>query len=80
MGHADYAKRGDYNAICDICGFKYKASELKLDWKNAFSCPECWEPRHPQDFLRGVPDKQFVPIARPEGPDVNIGDITPDDL
>lgn len=29
----------------------------------------CWEPRHPQDFVRGVKDKQTPPWVRPEPPD-----------
>ena len=29
-------------------------------------CKECWEPRHPQDFLRGVPDDPSVPWTRPD--------------
>lgn len=29
----------------------------------------CWEPRHPQDFVRGVKDKQTPPWVRPEGAD-----------
>lgn len=66
MGHADYLKLGDWNAICDRCGFKFKASELKETWDNLQVCKECWEPRHPQDFLRGMPDDPSVPWSRPD--------------
>ena len=65
-GHADYLKRGDWNAICDVCGFKYKASELKRRWDNLYVCDVDWEPRHPQDFLKGKRDKQNTPWSRPE--------------
>ena len=39
--------RGDWNAICDRCGFKFKASELKKTWDNLYVCdcsviPEAW--------------------------------------
>ena len=59
--------KGDYNAICDRCGYKFKASEMKRTWDNLFVCVYgCWEPRHPQDFVKGKADKQVVPIARAE--------------
>lgn len=40
-------------------------------------CPNDWEARHPQDFLRAVPDHQAVPWARPETPDVFTGPACP---
>jgi hypothetical protein len=30
----------------------------------------CWEPRHPQDFVKARVDHQTVPWARPEPDDV----------
>ena len=68
-------KLGDWNAICDRCGFKYKASDLKEEWTGNMVCKECWEPRHPQDFLRGIPDDQSVPWSRPEQADAGGTDI-----
>ena len=66
-----YYKKGDWNVICDRCGFKRKASECRMQWNNLFVCyPECYEERNAQDFLRGFPDHQSVPIARPEQTDV----------
>jgi hypothetical protein len=78
MGHADYLKLGDSNAICDTCGFKYKHSELKEDWRGLMLCDKCWEPRHPQEFLRGVPDNPMQEKPRPDpnpifsGPNVTV--------
>jgi len=66
MGRADYLKLGDWNAICDRCGFKYKASQLKAEWTGLRVCSQCWERRHPQDYVRGVYDKQAPPWTRPE--------------
>ncbi len=82
MGRADYWKHGDHNAICDTCGFKFKASELKKTWDNMYVCSKDFEPRHPQDFVRGKKDDQSVPWSRPEGDNVfsNPGDVTKDDL
>jgi hypothetical protein len=60
---------GDWNAICDLCGFKFKASELKKRWDGMMVCSEDFEQRHPQDFLKARRDKQAVPWTRPEGQD-----------
>lgn len=65
---------GDPPAICDRCGFKYHLSQLRKEWTGFMVCHgpgtnDCWEPRHPQEFVRGVRDRQHVPNARPEPPD-----------
>jgi len=57
---------GDWNAICDQCGFKFKASELRKRWDGFMVCEPDWEPRHPQDFVRAVKDEQKVPWTRSE--------------
>lgn len=77
MGHADYWKSGDYNALCDVCGFKFKASELKKRWDGVMVCEADWEPRQPQDFVRGVKDQRALPFTRPEPADtfVDPGDV-----
>lgn len=62
----NYYKSGDWNAICDRCGFKFKASELKLEWTGLRVCEKDFELRHPQDFLRARVDKISVPWTRPE--------------
>ena len=57
--------RGNWNVICDFCGRKRKASECRMTWDNFFVCADtCWQPRHPQDFVRGVADDQTVPVVR----------------
>lgn len=66
-----YYKKGDWNVICDQCGFKRKASECRMQWNNLFVCADtCWEARNAQDFLRGFPDHQSVPVSRPPQTDV----------
>jgi len=73
MGRADYYKPNDYNAICDRCGFKFKASDLKKEWTGWMVCDSCWEPRHPQEFLRGKEDNSNVPWSRPDSnADTNV--------
>lgn len=56
---------GSWNAVCDECGLVFKAGELTLRWDGAMVDVRCWEPRQPQDFVRGVPDRQNTPWARP---------------
>lgn len=72
MGRADFFDPGGHNAICDVCGFKYKAKHLKKRWDGFYVCSKDWEPRHPQDFIRGIKDDQHVPWTRPEATDVFI--------
>lgn len=81
MGKRDYFAHGDYNVICDLCGQKYKASECKLQWNNYLACPDCFEIRNPQDFVKGVRDNMQVPLARPDQ-SVNFitTPVTPEDL
>lgn len=75
MGHADYYKSGTYNGICDRCGKKYKFTQLKLEWDGLYVCDYCWEPRQPQDYVKGVRDNMAVPVSRPQGGNLFIDDI-----
>ena len=77
FGRADYWAPGDYNAICDRCGRKFKASELQRTWDGFMVCPRDWEPRHPQDFVRGLPDPVPVPWSRSPGTPTYVIFCTP---
>lgn len=57
---------GDWNAVCRRCGAQKKASTLRRQWQGYYVCPEHWEPRHPQDFVRAVPDNPGVPWSQPD--------------
>lgn len=79
-------KHGAWNAVCDRCGMEYKSTQLRLEWNGLRTCcgPStngCWEPRHPQEFVRGKKDKQTPEWTRPEAEDVFItpGPINVDD-
>lgn len=65
-------KWGDWNAICDVCGFKYKASQMYKRWDGLMVCKEDWETRHPQDLIKIPKDIQSTPWSRPEPADVFI--------
>ena len=66
---------GDFYRNCDVCGFRYRASETRLRWDNQMVCAEDWEPQHPQDFVRGRKDNQTVPYPRPEPTMTFIGTL-----
>lgn len=73
----DDFKHGQWAVACDRCGFKYKSKSIKLEWTGLRVCDgpatnNCWEPRHPQEFVRGRKDKQTPPWTRPEQPDVFV--------
>jgi hypothetical protein len=63
-GPKDYRIPWGHNAVCDVCGFKFKGHELRKRWDNLMCCPADWEQRHPQDFVRGIIDKQVPPYIR----------------
>lgn len=68
--------------ICMRCGFDYALSQLRKEWTGFFVCDGCYDRRHPQDFVRGVADRQAVRNPSPEPADVfvDVGVVTPDDL
>lgn len=72
---------GDWNVIDDLAGFKMKYSETFKRWDGMLGPGWSEEQRHPQDFLRSVPDDTSVPDARPDWtPTERSTEITGDDL
>lgn len=71
-GPSDRAVLGDNNAICQICGRKYKASQLRKRWDGFLACKDDWHPRQPQDFVRGVKENQLAPIISAETADTFV--------
>lgn len=63
---------GKWRAVCDRCGREGLNTELRLEWNGLRTCRDCWEPRHPQDKLRGRKDKQAPPWTRPEPPEIDV--------
>lgn len=56
-------------ALCDRCGQQYQYLELKQEWNGLFTCPECFEPKHPQlDPPHHASDPEGLRQARPEVP------------
>lgn len=69
---ANSLELGTWNVICDVCGIKYKANEVKKRWDGLIVCDDDWETRHPQEFVRAVPDQPKLPFTRPEPVDVFV--------
>ncbi len=68
----NYLKLGDWNALCDVCGFKHKASKLRRRWDGLMVCSQDFETRHPQTLLQVPRENSSVPWSRPEAADVFI--------
>jgi hypothetical protein len=68
----NYYILGDWNAICQRCGFKHKASMMKLEWDGLRVCQECFELRHPADLIQVREDNPATPWASPEQVDVFV--------
>lgn len=67
----DNYKLGDARAICDRCGQEFRRSQLRKEWTGLRVCDgpstsNCYEVRHPQEFVRGKADKQTPAWTRPE--------------
>lgn len=61
----NYYLSGEFNLICDRCSKKIKAHEAKHEWTGFIVCGDCYENRHPQDFVKANTDKITVPFQRP---------------
>lgn len=66
---------GDYNALCDVCGFKFKSCDLKKRWDGLMVCNEDWEPRHPSDFFRAPKEDTSIPWSRPDATEAGGTDV-----
>jgi len=64
-GRADYFALGDWNVSCFECGRKRKASGMMKNWQGYWVCPEHWEPRHPQDYVRAKTERPAPPYVQP---------------
>ena len=65
MGIADQLELGSWNVVCYECGNKRKSSYMLRHWQGYYLCPEHWEYRQPQDFVRAKADQQAPAWAQP---------------
>ena len=61
-----------YNAICDVCGFKFKASQLSKRWDGMMVCKHDYEVRHSLDFYTTRNDAHLLPWTRPDGDGIDV--------
>ncbi len=69
----NYASESSLNGCCDICGFRYKLSDLRalvVDYTltDIRACPSCWNEDHPQyglKYLRDLTDPYPARDPRP---------------
>jgi hypothetical protein len=65
-------KSYEYNALCDVCGFKKKATDLRRRWDGFMVCKDDWEQRHPLDFYRTRNDTHLLPFIRSDNDGVSV--------
>jgi len=79
----EIAVLGDWNAICDRCGRRMKASEMRKDHRGLRVCPDDWDPWHPLDFYNMPKEGTGIPWSRTRSPDrsttVTFSDTTAGD-
>lgn len=52
--------------VCHRCGLQYPSTEIKKEWTGLLVCNSCWEPRHPQTYIKVVGEKAFPDIISKE--------------
>lgn len=68
-------KAGDHWVQCDRCASAIRTSDSMVTWDNLIVCPDDWEIRHPQDFVRGRADNIAAKgLVRSESGDIFINE------
>lgn len=78
----DTFKPGDNWVICDRTGYKIRASDARREWNGALVRKESWEPRQPQDLVRGRADNSRPDLVRSRQTDyfLSDGEVTRESL
>jgi len=66
---------GDFWRIDDRTGMKVPASETRKEWNGQIVHKTKFEPRHPQDFVKGKQERRGVPDPRPRPVDTFGGPL-----
>lgn len=75
MGTELHFKMGSFYRIDDRTGFATRAERTRQEWTGLIVDRARWEPRQPQDFVKGVVDDQTVPLPRPRSVDAYDGPL-----
>lgn len=75
-------QRYPYANISQRSGFKQSPDRLTREWSGFMVALDELDPRHPQELVRPVSDRQRVPVPRPERADVflAVNEVTAADL
>jgi hypothetical protein len=66
-------KKGDHWVVDDVDGATIRSSDAKKTWDNKVVHKRNFEPRHPQEFVRGLPDNTAPRgLVRPQPADILI--------
>jgi len=70
--------KGQWNVICDVCGFEFKSAVMRKRWDGLVVCKDDFELDHPQKYIKGRADPIPVPsdLIRFEPEDQFIGVCT----
>jgi hypothetical protein len=76
----DYVAEGHFR--CDRCGLERPLWQRRKEWTGKHVCRECFDHRHPQDFVRGVRDDRPIIGASPEPAPyfLSTNEVSADDL
>lgn len=75
MGRDLHYRPGSFYRTDDRTGFPTRAERTRKEWNGYIVGDLYWEARQPQDLVRGVPDYQAVPEARPLAPNTFVGPL-----
>lgn len=62
--NSNYFASGQYNVICDVCGFKFKNTQMLKRWDGLMVCHADYETDHPQKYLRVHETGESAPYIR----------------
>ena len=63
--HREFSKGQKAKAQCPICGDVILYPGLILDWRGVWVCPDCKDPRHPQENIHIYADPEALEHAQP---------------
>lgn len=68
----NHLELGRWNVICDVCGRKFKNTDVRKRWDGLVVCDKDYETRHIADFIKPNVEHNNVRDARPEQADVFV--------
>ena len=63
---------GNWNVVCDVCGFRFKNTELRDRWDGKKVCSKDFETRHTMDLYKARTENPGVPWTRKEPTDTFV--------